>query len=349
MLHNNNPPSFVKPTNPYAYLEAFSHLAGHEKMQENLDKAPASYSFTIISNEGQIPLISQSIIRCPAAEKMPSSTSCDHIADCHTLTATQLRQRYPREYTCWRNMKERTKKKGSPVDPEFEDFRSYLKHVGPQPARKATIDRINNADPEYAPGKIRWADKHTQNSNKGDSLLFFDPVTMQSFTTTQLAGRQGMPADTIRHRRRRGWTDPEIIAGKRSASAPVRRDFSEKADLHSRRTSTAVGRRLTEKERRFTDEAAYYERQRRIDGMEPICADYETLVEVIHGGDYSLFSPEQYERYFAEKWPGHRPHLDFDNPTLPKSQKELIEKIDPQYVRAWNSKKAHAAKLQEHL
>ena len=36
---------------------------------------------------------------------------------------------------------------------------------------------ITNDDPEYAPGKVRWADKKTQNNNKSDTLTFHDPAT----------------------------------------------------------------------------------------------------------------------------------------------------------------------------
>ena len=93
----------------------------------------------------------------------------------------QLRQKYRSEAATHRNMKSRRKTRGASVNPDFEDFPSFLRLVGPMPTKKATLDRIDNNDPEYAPGKVAWADKRTQNSNKGDTLIYRDPVTHEIF------------------------------------------------------------------------------------------------------------------------------------------------------------------------
>ena len=73
------------------------------------------------------------------------------------------------------------------VHPEFKNFKSFLLHVGPMPTKNATLDRINNSDPEYAPGKVRWADKITQNNNKSDTLTFYCSKTKTIYTASQLA------------------------------------------------------------------------------------------------------------------------------------------------------------------
>ena len=80
------------------------------------------------------------------------------------------------------------------------------------------MDRINNDDREYGPGKVRWADKRTQNNNKGDTILFHLPDG-STITASRLAKLQGVSTSTIRKRTARGWSDNEIIAGKRSALA----------------------------------------------------------------------------------------------------------------------------------
>lgn len=69
-------------------------------------------------------------------------------------------------------MLSRRMSKGATVHAEFVGFKSFLAHVGAIPAAGATLDRINNDDLEYAPGKVRWADKRTQNNKKGDTLTF---------------------------------------------------------------------------------------------------------------------------------------------------------------------------------
>ena len=126
----------------------------------------------------------------------------------------ELRDKYPAEANCHRNMLRRAKA-GRTVHPQFYKFRDFLRAMGPRPCAQATVDRINNSDPEYAPAKVRWADKPTQNSNKGDTLLFHCAKTGESFTTSRLAKLQKVDPGTIRTRWRRGWTVAEIIAGKR--------------------------------------------------------------------------------------------------------------------------------------
>lgn len=136
------------------------------------------------------------------------------ILDCQTLTPMQLRRKYPKEAVCHRNMLLRSKKRGSPVDPRLHKFSGWLAALVPQPARKATVDRRVNPDPEYAPEKVRWADKWTQNNNKSDTIVLHDPVTGEHFTASRLARKQGISASAIRKRRKRGWSDASIIAGK---------------------------------------------------------------------------------------------------------------------------------------
>ncbi|MBB4201059.1 hypothetical protein CCR94_11325 [Rhodoblastus sphagnicola] len=154
------------------------------------------------------------ISECLCAEKQASPCRDPvFLRDLDTLTAMQLREKYSREANAHRNMKNRRKTEGAIVHPAFEDWQSFLRLVGPMPARKTTLDRINNDDPEYAPGKVAWGDKRTQNSNKGDTLVFRDPATGKTYKTSQLAKRHGVTQGAIRKQLQRGWTDEEIIAG----------------------------------------------------------------------------------------------------------------------------------------
>ncbi|ADP72347.1 hypothetical protein Rvan_3145 [Rhodomicrobium vannielii ATCC 17100] len=154
------------------------------------------------------------------------------------LPAMALRERFRAEANSHRNMLDRAKSHGRVINPAFRDFRSFLRHVGPMPAPGYTLDRIDNEDPEYAPGKVRWADKQTQNTNKGDSLTFADEKG-RTFTTSELAGKQGIDPSTIRQRAARGWTDMEIIAGKKQDAVNDNTN-SDDAYRSERRANQAV-------------------------------------------------------------------------------------------------------------
>src|SRR5262245_32437279 len=122
------------------------------------------------------------------------------------LSATELRHRFRPEANTHRNMLTRAHTQDRIIHPEFKDFRRFLAHVGPRPCKGATLDRIDNSDPEYGPGKVRWADKRTQNNNKGDTLLFYYSRTGESYTVSRLAKQQRVAPSTIRKRKARGWT-----------------------------------------------------------------------------------------------------------------------------------------------
>ncbi len=152
------------------------------------------------------------------------AAAASHLVDCSTLTAMQLRKKHKPEADSHRNMLRREKTHGREIDRRFRRFSDFLSYVGPKPTKSATPDRIDNTDPEYAPGKVRWADARTQNNNKGDTLVFRDPATGEHYTTSRLAKLRGVPPSTIRKRRERGWSDTEAITGKRSTQshpAPV--------------------------------------------------------------------------------------------------------------------------------
>lgn len=133
----------------------------------------------------------------------------------------QLRAKYKAEESCHKNMLRRRKTKGATIHPQLLKFDSFLSIMGPMPQKGMTVDRINNDDPEYAPSKVRWADKATQNSNKSDSLIFTCSKTGQTYSSAQLAKQQGLTLSAIRKRRPNKWTDDEIIAGNRFHSGPA--------------------------------------------------------------------------------------------------------------------------------
>jgi len=68
---------------------------------------------------------------------------------------------------------------------------------------------------------VRWADKRIQNNNKGDTLTFYSSATREVFTTSRLAKLQRVSPTTIRKRLERGWSDDEIITGRKGPVSRV--------------------------------------------------------------------------------------------------------------------------------
>jgi hypothetical protein len=218
--------------------------------------------------------------------------------------ATDLRRRYSAEANTHRNMHHRAKTQGRKVHPAFKVFSDFLTHVGPRPCPGTTLDRIDNFDPEYAPGKVRWADKRTQNSNKGDTLLFHHSRTKDTFTVSRLAKLQGVSPSTIRKRLERGWTDNEIIEGERHGTS-VNADSSPPSSAPIKKRP-AITQRHVPGSRHVRDimwerRAASVAHCRATEGQEYCLADLESTNEFI-SGCCSPISQEAYERHFAKWW-----------------------------------------------
>lgn len=151
-------------------------------------------------------------------EKIPDA-DWDTLVEC--TSAMALRTQYKQAANSHKNMLARRKTHGAIVAPEFINFKSFMLHMGPPPAKDATLDRIDPSDPEYAPGKVRWADKSTQANNKTNTLLFHCSKTGMTYTASQLAKTQNVDLSTIHKRRSNGWTDDEVIAGHRFTQSDV--------------------------------------------------------------------------------------------------------------------------------
>jgi len=258
-------------------------------------------------------------------EKMINNPAPQHLVDCQTLTATELRKRYSAEANSHRNMLQRATRRGNIVHPAFQMFRDFLTHVGPRPCIGATLDRINNCDPEYAPGKVRWAGKRTQNSNKGDTLLFHYSRTNDTYTVSRVAKLQNVSPTTIRKRLERGWTDDQIIEGERrgglvnaaTSSAPLKK----RPHTNPGGASASQPARDIMWERRAASVAHYREEE----GEEYCLCDYETLAETAATFGITI-RKENYDRHFARWWAEWKPHL--KRKDLPEWARALIAKIE---------------------
>jgi hypothetical protein len=111
------------------------------------------------------------------------------------------------------------RKLGFTVAPQFLKFRSFLKIVGRIPAPGYTLDRLNSADLEYAPGKVRWASKKEQAVNKQNVILLTGTNGVVR-PLTEWAEVLKIPATTLKSRRAKCWTDAEVLYGRQRSTPP---------------------------------------------------------------------------------------------------------------------------------
>jgi len=246
--------------------------------------------------------------------------------DCKTLSAMALRHKYKSTEISHRKMRERAPKQERTVNPDWTKFRDFLRDMGPRP-KDTTLDRIDNTDPEYGPGKCSWATRRVQNNNKGDTLVFVHSVTGAKWTASQLAKLQGRSLSAIEKRRSRSrWTDAEIIAGRRlpregsqhCGGGSNRHPHRQRATPPTKPPSAA---QLAFKQKRQRAEA-----HREEFGDEYCIASLEELNDAI-AGCAGPVTREQYARKFASWWSSYKPHLVRKN--LPEWAQKLISEIDP--------------------
>jgi DNA-binding Lrp family transcriptional regulator len=140
--------------------------------------------------------------------------------DVRHLRRKDLIKRYSAEWNCFRAMKGRASRGVAVVDPRLDRFKNFLEVLGPCPRRGWTVDRIDPFDPEYAPGKVRWASKVTQANNRTNTIMLSSADgRVRSLAEWARATRQ--KPDTLRKRYERGWADEEIISGTRLDCRPA--------------------------------------------------------------------------------------------------------------------------------
>lgn len=86
-----------------------------------------------------------------------------------------------------------------------DSFLEFLKHIGPCPDPKLTLDR-KNGKKGYCPGNIRWASRLEQSRNTKANWKLSGTESLQ-----QLASKLGIPAGTLYSRIARGWSLKEAI------------------------------------------------------------------------------------------------------------------------------------------
>ena len=101
------------------------------------------------------------------------------LSDIRLLAKTELRLKYKREASSHRNMLSRRGMRGAVIHPLFENFASFLTHVGPIPARGATLDRIDTVFVKEVVRRFHAA-----------SLISGAPISFSGLSQTGPAGCQ---------------------------------------------------------------------------------------------------------------------------------------------------------------
>lgn len=175
------------------------------------------------------PILSRS---CANVAAHPKSGAAAHLAIIASLPAMELRARYPKEATAHRGMLRREKAGIRTVAAPWRDLRTFLLDVvadiGPHPGGDASLDRKNNADPEYGPGKVRWATKREQSLNRTTTLTVRGARGAE-VPAIVIAAKRGISAAAVRRRLERGWTAEDAVTLAKGVRRPKRAAPTEEA------------------------------------------------------------------------------------------------------------------------
>lgn len=187
---------------------SFSTNNTMQKEPANLDSIEGNVYF--LTTQNPVPNIDK------PKESIQLETPEEYLNDIKSMSATQLKGKYKLTYDSWKNMKQRCKNNGFILDIKFDKFVDFLTHMGPRTNKDFTLDRIDSENLNYGPGLCRWADKHTQNQNKGNNVHL--SMKGETHTVSVWAKKTGQNADTLYKRKSNGWSDEEVITGVRKPS-----------------------------------------------------------------------------------------------------------------------------------
>jgi hypothetical protein len=129
------------------------------------------------------------------------------------LKAQPLRRKYPGEASSHANMKRRCLSGNFELDPAWNDFRDFLRDMGPRPSAEATLDRVDPDVARYGPGLVRWASKQEQTVNRRNTRwVDFEGRRM---TLQQFADHVERPYSTVHSALERGVAPEEIYRRNR--------------------------------------------------------------------------------------------------------------------------------------
>lgn len=130
------------------------------------------------------------------------------------------------EYRAWTNMKYRCNTPSCNLYPYYggrgitvcdewqQSFAAFLKHIGPRPSPRHSLDRIDN-NGDYRPGNVRWATRYQQCRNRRSSRLL--TIGGRTMSAIEWAEAVNLPIRTLRSRLRLNWSLEYILSPVRAA------------------------------------------------------------------------------------------------------------------------------------
>ncbi|BAT57544.1 hypothetical protein GJW-30_1_00050 [Variibacter gotjawalensis] len=292
-----------------------------------------------------------------------ASLDAETFAFIQNAPAMKLRDRFVAEANSHRNMLARAAKQGKMVHLSIIEFREFLMRIGPMPSAGMTLDRIDNCDPEYAPGKIRWADKKVQNNNKSDTQTYTISSGL-TYTTSQLAELHSVSTDAIRKRRAQGWTNDEIFLGKRLVTSSnnlvppgktaaalkfpnglytpkqlallsgSEAQLTYASDIEFYRTAHSHQHYRTTEQEEFLVMTPDEHRENYKKNLELLLAkpsqDHATFRAIVETRQLMSLPNASLDRAWLRHWRKHRAHTVYE--LLTAEYKAYVAKIDPQWV-----------------
>jgi hypothetical protein len=144
------------------------------------------------------------------------------------------------EYMAWRGAITRCENKKDKNYPRWggrgikvadawrKDFLAFLRHVGPRPSSKHSLDRIDN-NGNYEPGNVRWATRSEQMCNRSNTQ--FVTIGDETLPVSEWARRTGVAPTSVLWRIRNGW--PPEAAVSIPSSVEDKRQFLTRVSLRS--------------------------------------------------------------------------------------------------------------------
>ncbi len=99
--------------------------------------------------------------------------------------------------------------RGIKVCPRWNDYRNFIRDMGPKPSPKHTIER-KDVNGDYTPENCVWATHAEQNRNRRSTK--FLTYKGETLTHTEWSKRVGLSKNTIGRRRAAGWSVDDILS-----------------------------------------------------------------------------------------------------------------------------------------
>ncbi len=161
------------------------------------------------------------ICRCLCGREVPRTTAAvlKNIPCKKCMVRSQV-SKSP-EYAAWRSIIGRCEVEGTrdydryggigiTICPEWRnDFQAFLRHIGPKPTPKHTVDRINSKG-NYEPGNVRWATQKEQQNNRSDNVWM--EYNGETHTLKQWSEIAGIKYITFWWRWNQGWRGDKLLS-----------------------------------------------------------------------------------------------------------------------------------------